>query len=47
MNFKTKKQQVEEKEMLITTCRIEMHRNKNVVAEEEKLILKKNAMKSR
>jgi hypothetical protein len=46
MNEKTIKQQVEGKEMLIGACEIEMHQNRNVVVEEEKLIVKKNAMKS-
>jgi hypothetical protein len=32
--------------MLIAACIIKMHQNTSVVTEEEKLIFKKNAMKS-
>ncbi len=46
MNIKTKKQQVEGKEMLIATCKTKMHQNKSKTVEEKKLIVKKNAIKS-
>jgi len=40
------KKQVEEEEMLMAMCKIEMHPNRSVTTEEEKLIVKPNAMKS-
>jgi hypothetical protein len=46
MNEKTIKKQVEGEEIFIATCKIEMHWNRSVAADEEKLIVKKNAMKS-
>jgi hypothetical protein len=39
--------QVEREEMLMTTCKIEMHQNRSVTIEEKKLIIKMNVMKSR
>ncbi len=38
--------QVEREEMLMAMCKIEMHPNRSVTTEEEKLIVKPNAMKS-
>jgi hypothetical protein len=44
---KPKKKQVEEEEMLVEACKIEVCWNISIAIEEEKPIIEKNAMKNR
>jgi hypothetical protein len=41
-----KKKKIEGEEIFIATCKIEIQWNRSVASEEEKLIVKMNAMKS-